>query len=157
MFDRREAILAQIEVTLGSLPTDVAPFAEIFRNRGDLSEARRPAVALLDGTENVVLRYASSRGIKMAPILVELRPQIFALLKARSLDSVVEYGPELSAYRMAILSALFSDTTLHGLLGQNGKLEYLGLQTDMQSHSTMQGELHMNFALTYPLHIGDLS
>jgi hypothetical protein len=157
MYDRREAILAQLEVILGSLPADVAPFAAIYRNRGELKETMRPAVVLLDGTETTVRNYPSNRGGRMAPHLIELRPQIFAVMKKRELDLASEYGPELSAYRMAILRALFGDDTLNGLIGTNGKIEYRGALTDMQTGSTLQGELQINLAITYLLQPGDLA
>ena len=156
MYDRREAILAQVEVLLGSLPADVAPFAAVYRNRGELKETMRPAVVLLDGTETTVQNYNTPRNSRMAPHLIELRPQIFAVMKKRELDLASEYGPELSSYRMAILRALFGDQTLSGLIGTNGKIEYRGALTDMQTGSTFQGELQINLAITYLLAPGDL-
>jgi hypothetical protein len=158
MYDRREAILAQVEVILGSLPAGVAPFVSIYRNRGELKEAMRPAVVLLDGTETTVQTYNTTRtqGSRMAPHLIELRPQIFAVMKKRELELAHEYGPELSSYRMAILRALFSDPTLNGLIGTNGRIEYRGALTDMQTGSTFQGELQINLAITYLLQPGDL-
>ena len=156
MYDRREAILAQLEVILGSLPADVAPFAAVYRNRGELKETLRPAVVLLDGTETTVKDFPSNRGGRMAPHLIELRPQVFAVMKKRELDKVSEYGPELSSYRMAILRALFSDGTLNGLIGTNGRIAYRGALTDMQTGSTLQGELQLNLAITYLLQPGDL-
>ncbi len=156
MYDRREAILAQLEVILGSLPTTVAPFAAIFRDRADLIATARPAAVLLDGTETTVQHYIPMRG-GVAPHLIELKPQIFMVLKVRDKEKSNEYGPELSAYRITIISALFNDAVLSGLIGTNGKIEYRSSETDMQTGSTMQGQLQMNFGITYLLRPEDLS
>lgn len=157
MFDRREAILAQLEVILGSLSTTVAPFAAVFRNRADLKETARPAVVLLDNAETVVHLYNSQRGTSLVPMLVELKPQIWVVLKVRDKEKSNEYGPELSAYRLTILSALFNDAVLSGLIEMNGKIEYRGFDSDMAIHATMQGQTLMSFGITYILRPEDLT
>jgi hypothetical protein len=90
-------------------------------------------------------------------MLIELKPQIWVVLKVRDKEKSNEYGPELSAYRITILSALFNDAVLSGLIETNGKIEYRSFDSDMEIRSSMQGQTLMSFGITYILRPEDLT
>lgn len=149
MIDRRELILARLETLLASI--DDAPAENVFRNRAVLPEDKRPAMVLLDGVEDVSLSGGpkSSRG--PAAYFCTLRPQIFAVLQRREIPEAGQIGPELSQYRVAIMAAVMHDDDLLEIVETNGMIEYSGSETDMQTGSTMEGQLQMNFAFRYRL------
>ena len=57
---------------------------------------------------------------------------------------------------MRLLKAFTSDDDLIAMLGRNGEIQYLGHETDMQTGSTMLGQMQMLFSLTYVLNPSDL-
>lgn len=150
MIDRHELILERLKEVLENIDAEVRV---VFRNRADLEENERPGIVLLDGTEEVISTggNTSSRSDLPRPSMVELYPQIFALLKVRPDGDAEEYGPEMSNYRRAILNAIFQDTGLRELCGTNGHVRYLRTDTDMQTGMTMEGQLQINVALKYLL------
>ena len=157
-YNRREAILAQIEVILGNLPYAPEPFKGVYRNRGRFGPDLRPCVVLLDAGSRKLIDYPKNPrgGNPVGPHLIELNPQIFALLRVRELEKAPEYGPELSAYEFAIVSAIFNDEMLKALVGSNGRIGYGATDTDMKTGSTMEGQLQVTFAIQYVLDPQDL-
>lgn len=154
MIDRREMILVKLEALLGDITE--APAENVFRNRAVLPEDKRPAMVLLDGVEDVQLSGGPKSMRGPAPSLAVLRPQIFAVLKRREIPEAPLIGPELSLYRRAIIAAVIYDEDLRELVTTNGMIEYQGSETDMQSGSSMEGQLQINFAFRYPLIPQDL-
>lgn len=158
MIDRREEILVRLLALLGTVELDGYAVENVFRNRGVFPEDKRPAIALLDGSEDVALSGApkSSRQSGPVPYLMSLKPFIHVALLRREITKADELGPELSAFRRGIIAAVFYDSQLLDLVTTNGVIEYLGSQTDMESGSAMQGELRLDFAFRYPLNPMDL-
>jgi hypothetical protein len=66
-------------------------------------------------------------------------------------------GEELSGLRMQVLKAFTNDDELWALLGSNGELIHSGHDTDMQTGSTVLGQMQMRFQLTYVLDPNDLN
>jgi hypothetical protein len=155
-FDKREAILqrmlAILQAVADTFTTD-APF--VFRNRGEIPIEKMPALVLLDGREAIAVSAAGKGGI-LVPTIFTLSPQVFAVLKPTPDASNEGIGEALSAYRVKLLKAFSTDEELFGLLGSNGELQYLSGDTDMQTGSTMLGQMQLALSLNYVLNPGDL-
>jgi hypothetical protein len=152
--DKRELILKRLLQALSDIPG----VESAFRNRGQFPDEKRPAIALLDGVEQVVRAGAGvSRGhVRQPPVIVELQPQIFVLLKSRDTVANAGVGEELSDWRVKVIKAITTDQPLIDLLGSNGGTVYRGSQTDMQTGRSMDGELQLNFGFSYVLNPSDL-
>jgi hypothetical protein len=157
MFDKREVILQRMLAILTTIagPPVVDGQLCVFRNRGEIPVEKMPALILLDGREAIKLS-ASGKGGILAPTTFTLQPQVFVVLKPTAENDNDGIGESLSDYRMRILKAFSIDDNLFALLGTNGELQYLGHETDMQTGSTMLGQMQMQFALTYVLNPTDL-
>lgn len=95
-------------------------------------------------------RRLQGRALMMAPQIIELRPEIYILLKeGRPQNENV--GQELDAFRIAFLKLMWEDATLAAILGPNGSMVYNGLQTDLKSGSAMSGEMRLDFVANYVL------
>lgn len=156
-FDKREAILQRMFAILCSVagPPVVDGQLCVFRNRGEVPVEKMPALVLLDGREEIRISAHLKGGI-LAPTLFTLQPQVFVILKPRETIDNDGIGEELSDYRVRLLKAFGSDEELIGMLGSNGEMQYLGHETDMQTGSTMLGQMQMLFSLTYVLNPKDL-
>jgi hypothetical protein len=162
--DKREQLLVYLSGQLATLPnigTAADGTPAVYRDRGEVLEPNKPAVVLLDGVERTESVVRGTNVVVMPPAVVGLIPQIFVLLRMRDdganthLDGqLAPIGPELSAWRANIIALLAQDNTLAAMLGTNGRIEYRGSETDMQTGSTIGVEgavLQMNFALFYVL------
>jgi hypothetical protein len=155
--DRREGILARLLELLQTIP-GMATYA---RNRGELPDAMRPALILLDADETVEFQHIQSRGqLRQPPTIVAMRPQIFLALKdAEPKNDGI--GTELNRVRSLVLPLLLptvmTDDTLKGLVGANGFIRYEGMLTDMATGRSMRGELQFQFAFGYVLRLDELS
>jgi len=165
--DRRELILVRVEEVLNELKAlnvtpivGSAPFVQsVYRNRAPLREDARPALYLFDGIEDVgspAGGYTTQRSTFSRPAFMVLRPQVWAVLQQRIPDLASEYGPLLSQYRIQLIKMLLEDSELVSLVTSNGQIAYQGSDTDMQSGSSMEGQLQMKFAFTYPLITSEL-
>jgi hypothetical protein len=150
----REDILAQIETTLAS----ISGVATCARDRGLLETDELPAIILLDGREDIVqTNVAAMKSVKMPFAIFRLQPQIFLILPQRddATNTTVNnglyqpVGPQLSYWRDAILAALINDPTLIGLLGSEGQIVFRSSETDMQTGSTLQGQLRLQVDFHY--------
>jgi hypothetical protein len=152
VFDKREAILQQMLAVMGTVTgaASVNGVPSIFRNRGEVPTEKLPALVLLDGSEAIKISTAG-RGGAMVPTIFTLKPQVFVVLKPRDDINNDGVGEELSDFRMKLLKAFTTDDNLMALLGSNGEINYLGHDTDMQTGSTMVGQMQMQFELTYVL------
>jgi hypothetical protein len=143
----REDILGQIFATLSSL----AGVMTCARDRGLLETDELPAIILLDGREDIVSNPVPMKSVRMPPSVFRLQPQIFLILPQRDDASnqtvgngvFQPVGPQLSYWRDAMLAALINDPTLVGLLGSTGQIVYRGMETDMATGSTLQGQLRL--------------
>lgn len=152
--DKREQILAYLHSLLGTVPGIVGA----YRNRGELEGLKRPAAILLDGREDLVTEIRGQSLNAMPAAIFRILPQVFIICQARdnaqnlTVNGVAApIGPELSAFRTAVVKALAGDVNLAAYLGSSGQVEFLGAITDMQTGSTLEGQMQLNFALTYVL------
>ena len=148
-FDKREAILARILALLRTV-NGVTPPLQVFRNRAQFETPQLPALVLLDGKE--VLKNPSmphTRGGAIVPTVYDLTPQVFIILRPRENINDGGVGEELSDLRMQVLKAIIYDDDLRGLLGSNGEINYLGHETDLQTGSTIEGQMRLDFQLSY--------
>lgn len=147
MTDKREIILTRILAALAAIPG----VQTTWRNRGELPEDKRPAVVLLDGTESSRTDTFDRGRIKASVNIITMLPQVFLLLKPRDTPKNEGVGEELSDYRTKIIKAICSDSELVNYVGPNGQIEYRGCDTDMQTGSTLSGEMQLHFAFRYVL------
>jgi hypothetical protein len=150
--DKRDLILTQLLTILEAIPDQLGYTAHsVFRNRGELKDDLRPAIVLLDGTEQHDARVEGRGRMFMSPNIVTLLPQIFVLLVPRKLPTNLGVGEELNVFRVAIIRAIATDDTLASLCGPNGGVFLRKCDTDMQTGNTLQGQLRMDFAFKYVL------
>jgi hypothetical protein len=154
-FDKREAILERMLAILQAISaTFTTDTPTVFRNRGEIPVEKLPALTLLDGSETIAISTSGKGGI-LAPTIFTLTPQVFVVLKPTPDASNEGIGEALSAYRMKLLKAFATDEELVGMLGANGEINYLGFESDMQTGSTMLGQMHFRFSLNYVLSPSD--
>jgi hypothetical protein len=160
MFDRREAILEQILVVLAQVGTGwvaaVDSEPSVFRNRAEIPPEKLPALVLLDGREQVITSTLrkDQMGIvpsATAPSVYTLSPQVFIVLKPRQTLANEGVGEELSQMRMKLVPAVLDDDTLGTLIGPSGGIRYMGHLTDLQTGSTVLGQMQLNFEFSYVL------
>lgn len=158
--DRREAILLRILGVLSELPGVVT----VHRNRADFQAVDPethldilPVAVLLDGTEKVktsgILNpNTGARG----PAIMELCPQIFIVLKPTDDINNLGQGELMSLMRSRLVELITLDSALYGLMGTNGGVEYRGCMTDMQTGSSIQGQMQLEFVFAYVLDLTEL-
>ena len=166
MTDKREMILTQMLLLLGTVTDSNSSLPlNIFRNRAEIPADKLPAVVLLDGKENVKypkMAYGKggssyTPGGASIPTVYDLHPQVFIILKPRDDIQNVGVGEELSGLRMQVLKVIIQDGDLRTLVGSNGEINYLGHITDLQTGSTVLGQMQLNFQLSYVLDPNDLN
>lgn len=156
MLDKREIILERMLALLGTVNSATPPL-NVFRNRAEIPTEKLPALVLLDGKESLKNpAMPHTRGGAIVPSLFDLTPQVFIVLRPRDDINNTGVGEELSGLRMQVLKAFIQDGDLQGLLGSNGEINYLGHDTDLQTGSTVLGQMQLNFQLTYVFDPNDL-
>jgi len=148
--DRRELILRRLVTLLGTVNGTTLPLS-VFRNRAEIPTEKLPALVLLDGREDLKFpAMPHTRGGARVPTVFDLKPQVFIVLRPRDGINNVGVGEELSGLRMQVIKAFIQDDELvGGLLGPNGEINYLGHETDLQTGSTVLGQMQLNFQLSY--------
>lgn len=145
MRDVRELILQRLHAILQT----VDGANTIWRDRQDTDPTQTPTLILLDGSESKRTATAGSGHTRMPPAIMEMTPQIWVQLTPRTDAENTGVGEELSAWRVKILDAIFNDSQLAILQGENGELEYRGVRTDMELGAIMVGNCVIELALTY--------
>jgi len=143
--DVRELILQRLHAILQT----VDGANTIWRDRQDTDPTQTPTLILLDGSESKRTATAGSGHTRMPPAIMEMTPQIWVQLTPRTDAENTGVGEELSAWRVKILDAIFNDSQLAILQGENGELEYRGVRTDMELGAIMVGNCVIELALTY--------
>lgn len=160
--DRRERILTRMEELLQGVCTQLGGWI-YARNRGELPDEMRPALILLDADEAVGLpvQLNQARGqLRTPPMIMEMRPQLFAVLKDREPKNLLVGTDLLTARRLILpllLPSLLTDDTLKSLVGSNGFIRYEGLLTDLATGRSMRGECQFNFVFGYVLRLDELT
>src|SRR5262249_31445394 len=138
----------------------------VYRNRAQIPPDKLPALVLLDGSESISgPPIRDSMGLvpnQAYPQNALLKPQVFVVLKVRDTTANTEVngqpapvGPELSMMRMKLLQMVMKDDGLQSLVGANGGIKYMGHETDLQTGSTVEGQMQLNFEFAYVLNPSD--
>lgn len=152
MTDKREQILTRLETIL----TETADTGvNVYRDRAELEDNELPAYVLLDGNETKSVG-ASEVGGRRGPQVMLLTPQVFYVPVPPENQFNVGIGPTLSDHRVLLLRAIMQDETLKLLLGDNGYVEYRGMETDMNTGAEVKGQFRLDLALAYPLNFNTL-
>lgn len=147
--DKREMILERILAICLGLKAGDTTILSAVRNRGLLSNERRPAVILLDGDEaDTGLATFNGGRTPFRPSLVAMKPELYIDLDERR-GTNTGVGEDLNRYRMAISQAIVTDTQLATLVGSNGKVVYNGCVTDLKSGSALTGQMRLDFTYSY--------
>lgn len=149
---KREAILARIEEIMGE---EYVTAATIVRNRGLNKQDARPAIAIMDGDERARLTgdglgRGNTGRQQMTPQLMTMTPQIF-ILPDEKLPLNEGVGSLVNTMRDILIRVLANDTQLLDLVGSNGSIAYMGMETDLKSGGTLEGQCRLDFAFTYVL------
>jgi hypothetical protein len=152
MADKREQILERLKTILDGVPSFVG-FSEhtVVRNRALLQNDVLPALVLLDGNEEEFTSSERRGRTAMGPQVMLMQPQIFCVLKPRTLPSNELVGEELNMFRAAIIQAINTDAPLLALLGANGQVVLRRVDTDLNTGNQLRGEAQFFFAIKYVL------
>lgn len=143
MNDNREAILAR----LLALAKEQFGVAQVARNVVEITENAKPFVVLLDGDETADAGdLGMSRG-RITPRRITMTPQV--LIAVSTVSGSV--GTTLNEARAKMIDAVLTDTTLAGLCVTGDPIRYEGSMTDLASGRKMQGQIALQFRLTYLL------
>lgn len=162
--DRREEILLRMMAILQGMLETTPGFVTVWRDRGEVppvdSETKvplLPAAILLDGREQPRVRTEGhAYGTRIPGTIVTLMPEVWIVLMPKENVTNAGVGEELSAYRVKIVRDIVLDDTLIAIVGSNGEIEYRGCETDMQSGGLLEGQMRLDFGLTYALIPGEL-
>jgi hypothetical protein len=144
--DKRELILTR----LGEIYSGIDGF-NFFRNKQNISDARRPAILLYDGDEKVEEDDFNRKRPSQAPLRVHMKPETYILLAA----SAETVGQELNAARALVINAVLTDAELKTLV-HDGDIRYDGCLTMLANGRSVTGEAGLSFTLPYILKPVDL-
>jgi hypothetical protein len=152
--DPRENILNQM-VVIAQAVTGIETTA---RNRGLMSNDKRPLIILLDGDETPKLsldtRRLRGRSLSMGPQIVTMKPEVYIIPKEpRPIgeEGGVNIGTTINDIRTRYIKEIWADATLTTLIGTNGSIVYNGMSTDLKSGSTLSGQMRLDFVINYVL------
>lgn len=152
MLDRREQILRRLMIILSDIPSDLGYLeSSAWRNRGELKGDKRPAIVLLDGSETRKSNNDGRGRVFMSPSVMTMTPQIFVLLQLRERPTNDEVGEELNLFRASVIKAIASDGELARLCGSNGQVSLRRVETSLQTGSSLEGQMRLDFAFDYVL------
>lgn len=147
MADRREEILARLLELVATVPGVVTA----VRNRIDFDDTQLPAIAVLEGDEEVTPVETGSRGgPSLRPYEVAMTPQIY--LRDASYAGI---GTSLNTMRMAVTELLLSDATLNALTIYGRNVRPAGMQSNLHAGRQMIGAHVLVFQITYLLNPQD--
>jgi hypothetical protein len=139
------AVLATMPATIRGA---AATFVEIKRNRGELTSLKRPALVLYDGVEAVEDAFLSERKSARATRLVTMSPRIAIILDDREPQNDLT-GEDLNANIHTITNAIEADADLAALVGPNGAVQYVGIDSELEWNRTLEGLAVFTMAITY--------
>jgi hypothetical protein len=141
--DKREAILARF----AELAATVPGIRTVVRNSDEISEHKRPAVAIFDADETVDERADRQGHSGRAPNVVEMTPELLILLGA----TPERVGSALNELRAELIKTVLTDTQLSALTGLNGRVRYIGCSTHLGHGRSMEASMGVHFSFAYVL------
>lgn len=148
--DKRELILSRLLTLLTQLADGTGIY--VYRDQAEFETDELPAYVLLDGNDTKSVGSSDRRG----PQIMLLTPQIFYIPVPTENPKNDGVGSNLSAMRVAMIKKVMQDGTLQDLLGDNGYVEYRGMETDMQTGAEVKGQFRMDFAFAYVFNFNKL-
>ena len=143
MADIREQIL----VRLHELAGEVKDIKTAVRGVDTVSETSMPAM-VVNGSDEVVDQSGYDRGRPAnSPTRVEMMPDIWIFRAEKSATLETLLNASLAHFRKAVLT----DTELIGILGTNGKIEYVGCKPDVVRGRQMDGTMRVDIVFGYVL------
>jgi hypothetical protein len=141
--DKREAILQRLVDVATSLPG----VNNVVRNQDEISEHKRPAIAIFDADEAADERADQQGHPGRAPNIVEMTPEVLILLGTVP----VRVGSALNVLRAALVKAVLTDAQLIALTGTNGRVRYAGCTTHLGHGRSMEASMGVHFSFAYVL------
>lgn len=144
--DRRELILNR----LVDLFCELTEKDNVFRNKTEIPEDKRPGFVILDADEVALEPEVARRGRPSdGPVIVGMSPEIIVLVQ----DDVEKVGSVLSEWRATVLKAVTQDAELKALCTE---IRYEGFTTALAIGRSMEGQARINFTFVYVLKISQL-
>lgn len=141
--DKREQILAR----LVAVAEGVLGVSTVTRNTDEISEHKRPAIAIFDADESADEAAERQDHPGRAPNLVVMTPEVLILLGAPP----ASVGTALNDIRAKLVKAVLTDTQLVELAGPNGRVRYAGCTTHLGHGRSMEGAMGVQFTFAYVL------
>lgn len=142
----------KLKVRLAAIAGEVPGIETAARNTTNFSEKNLPALAALDGDEEVDQGKQHPSG-KAPWLILTLLPEFYVQVQG----TAAEVGPLLSGFRAEIINRVRTDATLQTIVtADHGKIRYLGYETDLGVGRMVQGQMLVKFALDYPQRLSEL-
>jgi hypothetical protein len=141
--DKREAILQRLVQVAAALQG----VATVVRNQDEISEHKRPAIAVFDADESADEAAERQDHAGRAPNLVVMTPEVLILLGAPP----AAVGTALNDLRAKLVKAVLTDAQLIALTGPNGRVRYAGCSTHLGHGRSMEGSMGVQFTFAYVL------
>lgn len=142
MTDIREEILERLK----EIAEELEGIKRVERDFIAISEDELPAVIILEGDEEADEGDPVGRPTT-SPRRVTMTPEIRIMVRNNSAD----IGPQLSAFRAALIKAIAADAALKALVINGVGIRYRGLATALARGRTMDADMGLVFGLTYVL------
>ncbi len=143
MTDRRESILVRMQQIYAS----VGGVLTVARNLDEIADIKRPAIIGFDGDEEAIENETGKSHSAGALTLVQMIPQARILLGA----TPAAVGSDLNAIRLDLIKAVTMDSALIALVRRASRIRYHSTETALGHGRTMEGDMVLRFAITYPL------
>ena len=141
--DKREQILQRLVAVAAAVPG----INTAVRNQDEISERKRPAIAMFDADETADEAAERQDHPGRAPNIVVMTPEVMILLGA----APATVGSALNALRAKLVKAVLTDAQLTSLVGPNGRVRYAGCSTHLGHGRSMEGFMGVHFAFAYVL------
>jgi hypothetical protein len=141
--DKREQILERLVTIAGAVPG----INTAVRNQDELSERKRPAVAIFDADEAADEAAERQDHPGRAPNLIVMTPEVMILLGG----APATVGSSLNQLRAKLVKAVLTDAQLTAIVGTNGRVRYAGCSTHLGHGRSMEGFMAVHFAFGYVL------
>ena len=141
--DKREQILQRLVAVAAAVPG----INTAVRNQDELSERKRPAIAIFDADESADEASERQDHPGRAPNTVVMTPEVMILLGA----APTTVGSSLNSLRAKLVKAVLTDAQLTALVGTNGRVRYAGCSTHLGHGRSMEGFMGVHFAFAYVL------
>ncbi len=142
MSDVRERVMVRLQ----EIAEDIEDIVSAARNTLEIGDPRLPAIAILEGDEEISPTFAEGRHRPAtAPVPMVMTPEL-CIIATGAIDAI---GTSLNAFRTAMIKAITEDVELATIIGRNGNVVYRGMISDLGLGRAMLGRMALRFAITY--------